>query len=57
MSDYSYILYTFAAKIRKSIGCYDVYTVDGMKVRTKANSLDGVKGSVYIINGKKVSVK
>ena len=34
----------------------DIYSVDGKLVRSKATSLDGLKG-LYIVNGKKVMVK
>lgn len=34
----------------------DVYTIDGKLIRKQADNLNGLKG-VYIVNGKKVSVK
>jgi hypothetical protein len=35
----------------------DIYTLQGRKVRTKATTLDGLPVGIYIINGKKITVK
>ena len=36
---------------------FDVYTISGMKVRSKATSLDGLPRGIYIVSGRKVAVK
>ena len=36
---------------------YDVYSINGMKVRSNASSLDGLPRGIYIVNGKKYVVK
>lgn len=36
---------------------FDIYTLQGYKVRTKATSLDGLPKGVYIVKGKKVVVR
>jgi hypothetical protein len=36
---------------------FDIYTLQGHKVRTKATSLDGLPKGVYIVKGKKVVVR
>ena len=35
----------------------DIYNLQGEKVRSKATTLKGLSKGVYIINGKKVSIK
>jgi hypothetical protein len=35
---------------------FDIFTIDGKKVRTGSRSLEGMPKGVYIINGKKTSV-
>ena len=35
---------------------YDVYTLQGVQVKKKAKSLDGLAKGIYIINGKKVAI-
>ena len=36
---------------------FDVFSIDGMRVKEQTNSLDGLKSGVYVVNGKKVVVK
>lgn len=36
---------------------FDVYNLNGMKVRSNVNSLDGLAKGIYIVNGKKYVVK
>ena len=36
---------------------FDVYNMNGQKVRANATSLDGLSNGVYIVNGKKVVKK
>lgn len=36
---------------------FDVYTINGMKVREGANTLKGLQKGVYVVNGKKVTIK
>ena len=33
---------------------YDIYNLNGQKVKTNATSLDGLPSGLYIVNGKKV---
>ena len=35
---------------------YDIYTLEGQKVATKASTLDGLRPAIYIVNGKKFIV-
>ena len=37
--------------------CFDIYNTLGMKVRTKASSAKGLRKGLYIINGKKISIR
>ena len=36
---------------------FDIYNLQGQKVKSKATSLEGLTRGIYIINGKKVAVK
>lgn len=36
---------------------FDVYTINGIKVRSMVYSLDGLPKGIYIVNGKKVVKK
>lgn len=36
---------------------FDVFSISGQKVKSKATSLDGLPKGIYIINGKKVIKK
>lgn len=36
---------------------FDVYTVNGMKVREGVNTLKGLQKGIYVVNGKKVTIK
>ena len=38
-------------------GCFDIYNLQGICVRTAATSLEGLTPGVYVVNGKKVMVK
>ena len=40
--------------LQRENGLFDVYNLSGVKVRTNADSLEGLAKGVYIINGKKV---
>ena len=37
--------------------CFDIYNLQGQKVKSKATDLKGLPRGIYIINGKKVAVK
>lgn len=39
------------------IGSFDIYNLQGIRVRTAATSLEGLTPGVYVVNGKKVMVK
>ena len=39
------------------IGSFDIYNLQGIRVRTAATSLEGLTPGVYVVNGKKVLVK
>ena len=39
------------------IGSFDIYNLQGIRVRTAATSLEGLGRGVYVVNGKKVMVK
>lgn len=45
--------------IDKGVGSsiFDVYDMQGCKVKANTNSLDGLKQGVYIVNGKKIIIK
>lgn len=47
-------IYTAVADTEET---FDVYNILGVKVRTKASSLEGLSNGVYIVNGKKIIVK
>ena len=38
-------------------GSFDIYNLQGVRVRTAATSLEGLTPGVYVVNGKKVMVK
>ena len=38
-------------------GSFDIYNLQGIRVRTAATSLEGLTPGVYVVNGKKVMVK
>lgn len=38
-------------------GSFDIYNLQGIRVRTAATSLEGLSRGVYVVNGKKVMVK
>lgn len=37
--------------------CFDIYNMQGQKVKSKATDLKGLPRGIYIINGKKIAVK
>ena len=37
--------------------CFDIYNLQGQKVKSKATDLKGLPRGIYIINGKKIAVK
>ena len=39
------------------VGNFDVYNLQGVRVRQNVNSLDGLNKGIYIVNGKKHIVK
>lgn len=55
-NDASVVLSSIGA-VQDEAASYDVYAINGMKVKTAAKTLKGITGSVLIVNGKKVAVK
>lgn len=55
-NDASVVLSSISSILDANVS-YDVFSVGGVKVMSGAKSLDGIKGNVYIINGKKVAVE
>jgi hypothetical protein len=41
----------------KNFSTFDVYNIQGGKLKSKATSLDGLPQGIYIVNGKKVTVR
>lgn len=45
---------TGIAEMMNPTNCFDVYTIDGIKVRPSSTTLEGLCKGVYIVNGRKV---
>ena len=43
--------------VKANGGAFDVYTIDGIKVRENVTNLNGLPRGIYIVNGKKVAKK
>ena len=51
------IITTDIRQITTDSNTFDVYTIDGIRVRSQVNEVKGLKGGVYIVNGNKVIIK